>query len=546
MKILNITIFILIFGLVSSAKPDFNLNELDKLINQRQVFIEQKEQEIQYLKSLKKGSEDKQEKYRYSKKLFQEYLPFQIDSALFFAQSCIDISQKIEDVQLITESNLQLAEAYLLAGLYQEATSVLDTIAQNNLDERLQKMFFRIQVSRYRYLDAYLTGSKLKRGYNELRMDYQDSLINLLAVESLDYAMNSAERLSEKGDMGAAKTILMHAMEKLTVNDRLYAPAAYTMASIYGQEGDVQKQTEFLALSVESDIRAAVRENMAVRELALLLYQSGDIKRAYQYIQMALDDALSSKARLRSYEILQIMPLIDFAYQDMRTQKQRNAVIFASSLGLLALLLLISLYFNQKQKRKIQWANNEVEKINLQLQKTNKELDRSNKKVVASNKLLSASNSLQEEYIARFLKLSSSYIGKLDAYRKSLHKKATMGSREELIKKLKSKEIIDQELQAFYADFDQAFLNLYPGFVDQFNCLLKEDEQIVLKPGELLNTELRIFALIRLGITESNQIAEFLRYSPTTIYNYRTRVRNKTKINRDDFEKEVMSLNVKN
>ncbi len=542
MKILSITIFILISGLVSSAKPDINLKELDKLINQRQVFIEQKEQEIQYLKSLNEGSEDKQEKYRYSKKLFQEYLPFQIDSALFFAQSCIDISQKIEDVQLITESKLQLAEAYLLAGLYQEATSVLDTIAQNNLDERLQKMFFRIQVSRYRYLDAYLTGSKLKRGYNELRMAYQDSLIDLLAVESLDYAMNSAERLSEKGDMDAAKTILMHAMEKLTVYDRIYAPATYTMASIYGQEGDVQKQTEFLALSVESDIRAAVRENMAVRELALLLYQSGDIKRAYQYIQMALDDALSSKARLRSYEILQIMPLIDFAYQDMRTQKQQNAVIFAISLGLLALLLLISLYFNQKQKRKIQWANNEVEKINLQLQKTNKELDRSNKKVVASNKLLSASNSLQEEYIARFLKLSSSYIGKLDAYRKSLHKKATMGSREDLIKKLKSKEIIDQELQAFYADFDQAFLNLYPGFVDQFNCLLKEDEQIVLKPGELLNTELRIFALIRLRITESNQIAEFLRYSPTTIYNYRTRVRNKTKINRDEFEKEVMNI----
>ena len=172
----------------------------------------------------------------------------------------------------------------------------------------------------------------------------------------------------------------------------------------------------------------------------------------------------------------------------------------------------------------------------------NEKLRKSNEEVLFANKKLESLTNVQKEYIVHYVKLSSEYIGKIDDYRKALYKKAISENKDEIIKDLRSTDFINTELNLFYDDFDKAFLNLYPNFIEQFNQLLKDDEQIKLKHDEILNSELRVFALIRLGITESEQIAEFLRYSITTIYNYRVKMRNKAKIPRNEFKEAVTKI----
>ncbi len=518
------------------------LRNLDQLIENREEFTAEREQYIQTLQALNKQSGSFMERYQFTKQLHTAFLPYNIDSAMYYANACVALADQLDQAPLKAEAHLRLVQSYLLAGMYQEAGVLLADLESLELNDQLRQFYYTQQSTRYRYLQAYLSGSVQINKYHLLAKAYQDSLLALLKPADAGFTVPYAEKLRDEGQYSESKHELFKVLETLRPADRAFAYTAYTLASVYQKEKDTGNQMKYLALSAESDIRNAVRENAAIRELALLLYQSGDINRAYSYIKLALDDALYSKARLRSFEILQILPVIDQAYLKMREQKRTNMIYFTWIAIFLSLFLLLSLFFNQRQKRKLKWANAEIHAKNQQLRDVNVQLHKRHDQITEENTQLSFSNQLQEEYIGRYLKLCSSYIGKMDQYRQTIHKKAAMGSKEDLLKLLKSKDLIDQELQSFYDDFDHAFLDLYPGFVSQFNALLKKEEQIVLKTTEKLNTELRIFALIRLGITESPQIATFLRYSVTTIYNYRTKVRNKARISRDLFEEEVMKL----
>jgi len=105
-----------------------------------------------------------------------------------------------------------------------------------------------------------------------------------------------------------------------------------------------------------------------------------------------------------------------------------------------------------------------------------------------------------------------------------------------------SEQLKEDELQELLEHFDAVFLRLFPSFIDDFNALLRKDEKIIPADRNALNTDLRIFALIRLGIDESSKIAEFLHYSPNSIYAYRARIKNKATGNRDDFERQVKEI----
>jgi hypothetical protein len=187
-------------------------------------------------------------------------------------------------------------------------------------------------------------------------------------------------------------------------------------------------------------------------------------------------------------------------------------------------------------------ARKNLNEANLQLHNLNNELSDTNTQLNATNKTLLEANIIKEEYIGRYMDQCSVYIDKLDDYRRLLNKTATAGKIEDLLQALKSKQFIEDELKEFYTNFDSTFLQLFPTFVEEFRTLLIDDEEIQIKQGELLNTELRIFALIRLGITDSVKISHFLRYSLSTIYNYRTKLRNKAAGPRDEFEMNVMQI----
>ena len=180
---------------------------------------------------------------------------------------------------------------------------------------------------------------------------------------------------------------------------------------------------------------------------------------------------------------------------------------------------------------------------NQKFQELNKALNDVNAQLQSKNSQLSEANNVKEQFIAQFFDLCSNYITRMEEYQNSLYKLVVNKHYESLAKQLKSTTKINKELETLYSHFDNIFLNLYPSFVSEFNALLREDEHIVLKTGLLLNKELRIYALLRLGINDGTKIANFLRCSTSTVYNYRTRMRNKS-IVKDDFEAEVLKIGI--
>ena len=225
-------------------------------------------------------------------------------------------------------------------------------------------------------------------------------------------------------------------------------------------------------------------------------------------------------------EISKFYPIINASYQTREAQGKRQLMTYFLLISLLTLFLILSLAYVYRQMRKISAIREELVYTNACLVQ------------------LSESNHIKEEYIAHFLDLCSTYINKLEDYQKSLQKKAMNKQLDELFKMLRSTRMVENEVEALYVNFDRIFLGLYPTFVKDFNALLQPEERIVLKSEDLLNKELRIFALMRLGVTDSVRIAAFLRCSLSTIYNYRTKVRNKALVPRDEFEGWVMRIGI--
>jgi len=313
---------------------------------------------------------------------------------------------------------------------------------------------------------------------------------------------------------------------------------------IYNNKKDRELEKQWLVISSINDIQSATKEYISLRNLAFMLYEDGDVDRAYKYIKKSLEDALFCNARLRTYEISLMMPIIDKAYQHQSESRQRLMMGTIFIVSILSILLMIAVYFVYRQMRKLASARKKLSCSYDQLSDLNIELSKFNEEIKNTNRTLLESNLIKEEYIGRYMDQCSEYIDKLDNYRRSLKRIAGSGKVDELYQAIKSKEYIEKELKEFYHSFDLTFLQLFPHFVDEFKELLIDDEFVQLKQGQMMNTELRIYALIRLGISDSVKISHFLRCSLSTIYNYRTKIRNKAKGVRDEFEQKVMRIGV--
>ena len=276
-----------------------------------------------------------------------------------------------------------------------------------------------------------------------------------------------------------------------------------------------------------SDLQNATREYASLQKLAYLMYGEGDLDRAYKYLNCSMEDAVNCNARLRSFEVAQFFPIIDKAYKEKERKNLRFSQILLTCVSVLSIFLIIAVFYLYRWNKKINTTRRDLRCINKQLQLVNKELAETGK--------------IKEMYIGRYLDRCVSYLDKLEAYRRSLARLAMSSHVEELYKAIKSEQFIHDERKAFYQEFDKSFLELFPDFITSFNALLQPAYQIVPKSNELLTTELRVFALIRLGISDSNSIAHFLNYSLATIYNYRSRIRNKA-IHPETFEENLKNL----
>ncbi|MDE5906176.1 MAG: transcriptional regulator, partial [Alistipes sp.] len=303
-----------------------------------------------------------------------------------------------------------------------------------------------------------------------------------------------------------------------------------------------EEKALWYARSAIADVRCATKDNASLCCLAQAMLHRQEINRAFRYITISLNDALFYNAKLRPWQIANIIPMVEKSYLEVRAQQEKSVRNYLIVISVLTSVLLGICIFMLRLYRRSQISQRKIETMNRQIQEYNASLSAVNEHTREMNKALVESNAVKEEYIALFLSMCSNYIEKLTAYQRNVRNKLSKGRIAELQAESSSSSLMDAELNNFYEMFDNAFLQLYPDFVEEFNSLLIPTARIELKKGERLNTELRIFALIRLGITDSSRIASLLRYSVNTIYNYRARIKNNAAGSRDDFEKRIRTI----
>lgn len=531
--------FILLFGLLglSSCKQDEtqSLSEyLDNIIENKHVYEDAKEERIGKLRNLLSVTNlSPEQEYEINSRLYEEFRKYKLDSAIRYVERNLAIARQLGNQRQVYLSDMYLAQLYSFSGMCVEANQILESINSSELPRDLLPVYYE---ANNRYYQHYATLSSQRSHLREMNA-YRDSLIRVSDPGSFIHRIHTSYRLMGKGEMDKAKVLLDELLEEVGKDTPRYAETAYALGCFYRLKKDSEAEKKYFMLSAIADVKSAVKENASFHTLALMYYDQGDLSRAFKYTQAAIEDAVSSNVQFRTAQMSKFYSIINAIYQAKEAKSKSKLQHYLLLISVLSLVLVLLFVYVYRQIHKLYRIKEELSRTNGRLMQLNDELHEKNSQ-------LSDSNTIKEQYIARFFDLCSMYIDKMEDYRKSLNKLAQNRQFDELYKQLKSTSMMENELEELYKNFDAIFLNLYPSFVADFNALLVEDEQIVLKSDDLLNKELRIYALLRLGITDSVRIASFLRCSLSTVYNYRTKARNKAAISREDFEKMVMKIGV--
>jgi DNA-binding CsgD family transcriptional regulator len=524
-------------GVVSGQYPlDSLLRQLDIAIENHQTYSGQKEERIQALKKqLYSVPKNTTEEYRLNAELYDEYRPYICDSALYYKNRNIDIAKHLDDIDRLYESKLHLAYLMGSTGMYMEAVDLINTIRRDKLPEHLLVDYYNTYKHVHSELAFYTQDKNGAEGYWQVSNRYSDSLNSVLTPGDELYYMLKEDSLRNSDRFNEALKINDINLAKYPVGTRGLAIASYNRSLTCRESGDRDGEKYYLALSALSDILSATKDHASLWMLAGILYDEGDMERAYNYIRFSWSETVFYNARLRSLQSAGILSLIDLTYQATIEKKNRQLQNYLLLSGTLGFLLAIAFVYIYSQMKRLSVTRKYLQEANTNLKQLNDELQVVNEQLQVVNTDLSESNHIKEEYIGHFIKLCSTYIDKMDGFRRMVNKKLTGGQMVELLDITRSHEMMDNEIEELYTNFDKAFLRIFPHFVEKVNELLVDDEKIVLKGNELLNAELRILALIRLGISNSSQIADFLRYSVNTIYNYRAKVKNRA-VSREEFE----------
>ncbi|GAA4133683.1 DUF6377 domain-containing protein [Sphingobacterium kyonggiense] len=505
--------------------------ELQNTLARKLEFERIKLREIFQTKQRLHKNVEPEHRYKLYTKLYEEFRTYQMDSAIYYVNLNLKIANDLQDKFKHNQSAIQLAGLYSSAGRFIESNDILKGIPRDGLETELLADYYRTYSDFYSHYGQstnyieYFTRSEI----------YRDSLLAVIPKNSVDYRLILATRNVFSNNQDKAEAELLQLLQEYKEPQHERAVIAYLLGIVHKSRSDREKQIYYFAMSAITDIKNSVKDNASLQSLALVYFEKNDIDKAYIYIQEALDDALFCNVRYRTIENSSFYPIINSAFQEKEQARKKQLTGFLYTISIMSFLLLLVLIIVYLQMKHIKKARKHVSDVNQELQLLNAEL-------LKVNKDLQETNLIKEEYMAQFFELCSSYIDKLDHNRKSMLKKLSNKQYDELNKELKSQDYIKTELDDLYHNFDVIFLSLYPTFIHEFNKLLKPEEQIALKPDELLNSELRIFALIRLGISDSTKIARFLRYSLRTVYNYRVKVKNKVVGSKEDFDERIKEI----
>lgn len=522
-----IYIFFLPTMIVAKSDNENLLKELDEVISNKKYYHKLREDKISHLKDSLRKSGDVKEKYDLCGALFYEYLHYQADSSLYYINMKHSYLPQMNKPELEDEILINRAKVFGVMGMYNEAEIELDKVNLGKItNPGLIGYYYRTRRAYYGWLADYTADIKASKYYKKITETYRDS-ISMMKLPDMDSQINNAEELIINGEFNRAINLLLSCMQS-SKDMKRNVYANYTLSEAYEALDDTTNQIKYLAITAIMDIKMAEREYASLQKLAYLIYLQGDLDRAYRYLTCSMEDAVASNARLRFLEVTQIYPIIDKAYKKKEAEKKKDIRRLLIGISILAFLLIIATFYLYYWMKKLSVMR--------------RNLYHANKKLVEANRSLAQTGKIKEVYIAKYLDRCVIYLEKLEQYRRSLEKLAMASKIDQLFKAIRSEEFLRDERKMFYDEFDRSFLDLFPNFVEDFNNLLTDDARIYPKKDEHLNTELRIFALIRLGVTDANRIAHFLGYSLATVYNYRSKIRNKAKGNKDNFEQDVMNL----
>ena len=538
---------------MASGAEDTDLQEyftqIDEAIERSPEYVAQHEQKIGDERRVLAQEATQEGRFLRNFRLYELYKPFVSDSAMYFLRQCIILADRMGDRSAAVRCRALLAVRSSNIGMYDEALIFLDSIRTEGIDTLALGTYYEAYNNVYSELSYYTRLDNMRQTYLGKARHYEGLMLETLPPSSEACFLRRELRAQGEGNLDEAMKINDEWLKTVEKGSHPYAMVALYRYIEYKLRGDSAQMMHWLVESVLADIRNAAMDQGSMWELANELMLKGDIERASRYISFTSDCANRFGSRQRNW---QIAPLLSTIAKNYKAQSERTTSQLRYTLGaisILALLLLAALFFVHRRNQQLAAARNALHQTNSQLATLNEELKHTNEQLSEKNEAfavlnsqLSETNRVKEEYIGRFMSLCSQYIDKLDNYRKMVNKKMKNKELEDLFRISKSTELKEKELEELYQNFDSVFLHLFPNFVDDFNDLLQPDTQVHPREENRLTTEIRIFALIRLGIEDSSKIAEFLHYSVNTIYNYRARIKNGALDNRESFERRVKQL----
>ena len=543
-SLLYILFLLLPTTLSAGSKTQQLRQKLDNLLEKRDALINNKNNDINRLKKHLATSENALKRLQTYEQLFEEYYVFQFDSAMTYLNKGIKLALETQNTYYYNSNVIRKAELLSIGGLYSEAVQEIEQVDTTALDkaQRFEYYFSLFRIHTYwadfcndkTYTPIHRSKAK---NYLKKAMPFCDE-----TDKSYEYYHGEYCVFVQNNPL-SARSHYIKAIKQLPPTSRFYAMSCFALSGSYGNEGNTNKQEEFLLLSSIADVENCTMENFALQNLAMYIFEHNkdDLDYAQRYIQIALEDAHFYNNRLRIIEISSKLPVIVSSYQQTLNQRNKVQMTAIIVISLLLLFLLFAVFYIVKQTKRLSLQQQELQNNNNQLSELNTQQKELNTQLHDLNAVLVDTNRKRERLAKLYIDLCAKYIARLKKQQTLVKRKIKANQTSELLSQLSSERLSEEDAATFLSRFDKAFLDLYPGFTEELNNLLVPEGRIQNKSTDELTTEQRIMALIRLGVKESAEIADLLFYSPQTIYNYRSVLKGKA-INKENFEEEVMKL----
>ncbi|HVD97014.1 MAG TPA: DUF6377 domain-containing protein [Cytophagaceae bacterium] len=512
------------------SKTSDLLDELDKEIAQRQYYESQKIARLDSLKSILAVYVKKNEllsQYELREQIFEEYKPYVYDSAFVYANELLKTAYRIGDKQKIQQAKIKISITLFSAGMYKEALDTLSIIEPETLTDPIKAQYYAAYARSYYGMsefvdDQYYSPIYLAKGHELLQ-----KALPYYGKDSIEYLLLKAIGYMRSRDIPNAIALFQEILKQKNITQHQYAKATSSLSFMYQLDHQPELAENFLIQAAIADIRSSIRETIATRELATMLYMQGDIERAHRYIKIALEDASFYGARHRKIQVANILPIIEDAQLTVVEEQKKALYLYLLIMGILmgVIIVFAIIIFIQDRKRVriqegLKQSHTALQELNLKLQDSNR---------------------IKEEYIGSFFKLISEQVDKIEKIKTSVDRKLSQKKIDE-IRDIVNSINVKSEREHLYATFDTIFLKIFPAFIEQFNAHFKKEDQFVVGEKGGLPPELRIFALIRLGINDNEKIARILDYSVNTIYTYKTKIKNKSTLSNEIFEEKLMEI----